>query len=384
MKKWTILTSLLFLLMTGIIAQEVYLEVQFSSQQGNQGIAEADIDAACTAIGKSAEDITYLTVTGTVELGNNHCLAIRTKLVNVKTMDLSGARFVYGRIPPQGSGGIFNSMIVEKVILPNDVNEVGDRAFRLCKNLKEINLPDGITKIGVGAFVDCEELQLTRLPAALATISDWAFQRALKLELTTLPWGVNVIGRSAFDLTKVSFKDIPAGVTIIGTSAFRGSNISEITFPSLIEQIGSTAFRDCASLSTLIFKGYTPPAVDVSEANHTFYGLDLSNISVQVPSAEAVEAFNVAPWNLMKQIGVTSVSRLSKPLFNLYPAITSDNIQLKDVEKSGTGVIYNSNGTVVQTFRIETGETYTIPVKHFPSGIYLFKVGDGTHRFIKQ
>lgn len=385
MKKCTILIGMLLLFITGIMAQEVYVTVQFSSQLGTQATAEADIDAACTAIGKTAADITHLTVSGTIEVGINHCLAIRTKLVNVKTMDFSGARFVNGRVPPQGSGGVFNSMIVEKVILPNDITEIGDRAFRLCKKLKEINLSDGITKLGIGAFADCQVLELPRLPAALTTMGTHVFQRNKKLVLTSLPWGITPsIGSYCFDSTKVAFKDIPAGVNTIGSGAFRGSDISEISFPSLIQQIGSQAFADCASLTTLIFKDYAPPAVDVSESNHTFKNLDLSTISVQVPNAEAVAAFNVAPWNLMKQIGVTSVRGLSKPMFKLYPAVTSDQIYLNDVEESGVGVIYNSNGVVVQTIRIETGETYTIPVNHFSSGLYLMKIGNGTHRFIKQ
>lgn len=293
MKKCAILIGILLLFITGIMAQEVYVTVQFSSQQGAQATAEADIDAACTTIGKTAADVTYLTVTGDIELGINHCLAIRTKLVNVKTMDFSGAKFVNGRVPPQGSGGVFNSMTVEKVVLPNDITEIGDRAFRLCKQLKEINLSDGITKIGTGAFADCQVLELPRLPAALATMGTHVFQRNKKLVLTSLPWGITPsIGSYCFDSTRVAFKDIPAGVNTIGSGAFRGSDISEITFPSLIQQIGSQAFADCASLITLIFKDYAPPAVDVSESNHTFKNLDLSTISVQVPNAEAVATFN--------------------------------------------------------------------------------------------
>jgi endoglucanase len=99
---------------------------------------------------------------------------------------------------------------------------------------------------------------------------------------------------------------------------------------------------------------------------------------------QAITGYNGAPMNILKETGETSVPKLSKPLFKLYPAITSDNINLNDVEESGVGVIYNINGKVMQTIRIQSDETYTIPVNHFPSGLYLFKIGDKTRRFIKQ
>ena len=49
---------------------------------------------------------------------------------------------------------------LETIVIPNGVTRIGDFAFRGCVSLKSVTLPDSVTKIGVGAFP--ENVQIIR------------------------------------------------------------------------------------------------------------------------------------------------------------------------------------------------------------------------------
>lgn len=111
--------------------------------------------------------------------------------------------------------------------------QIGQQAFRDCKNIKKVTLPEGLTTIKNLAFKDCTALESINLPTTLTTLNN-----ALQ-------------GCSA--LTELT---IPAGVTQLARSAFEGcSSLTSITIPSTVTTIAQGAFKNCTSLSSVTIEG---------------------------------------------------------------------------------------------------------------------------------
>ena len=94
----------------------------------------------------------------------------------------------------------FGDIELTKVVIPNTVRKIGQRAFNDCK-IKEVSIPDSVIEIGLNAF---EGNLLTNL---------------------TIPSSVEIIGSGAFgfnQLTKVVFEGVPTTVTFSGVEDFPG------------------------------------------------------------------------------------------------------------------------------------------------------------------
>lgn len=59
---------------------------------------------------------------------------------------------------------------LKKVILPNGLTYISDRAFYECKSLKKISLPDSLTSIGEDSFFRCINLEEIHFPENLSFI----------------------------------------------------------------------------------------------------------------------------------------------------------------------------------------------------------------------
>ena len=89
-----------------------------------------------------------------------------------------------------------NSDFMDNFILPEDVAEVGPRAFRGYHRIRNIHL-DGVKTIGSKAFCDCINLINMNLSETLTTISEFAFYGCSSLANINLE-NVTTIGVDAF------------------------------------------------------------------------------------------------------------------------------------------------------------------------------------------
>ena len=185
-----------------------------------------------------------------------------------------------------------NETDVTKVIVGNDVTEIGSRAFQDCTNLTQAEFPSGITSIRYSAFSGCENLVLTQLPDKLTSIGNNVFFNCENLALKELPSGITSIGSNAFSgCTSLALKELPSGITSIGYEAFSGcaslaleklpnkltsienrvflncENLALKELPSGITSIGYKAFSGCASLALKEL-----PSNVTSIAQEAFYG----------------------------------------------------------------------------------------------------------------
>ena len=68
------------------------------------------------------------------------------------------------------------------VVIPEDVLEIGDNAFRDCGQICNIILPEGLKKVGKNAFTACAMLERIKLPESLYAIPLNAFRFCHKLK----------------------------------------------------------------------------------------------------------------------------------------------------------------------------------------------------------
>ena len=85
----------------------------------------------------------------------------------------------------------YNSPEVNRVVIPDNVEKIGNSVFADAKNLKHIDLPSGLKEIGFTAFSNCFKLQYIVLPETIEKIGRGAFQqsglRAIFSEATSKP-----------------------------------------------------------------------------------------------------------------------------------------------------------------------------------------------------
>lgn len=97
-----------------------------------------------------------------------------------------------------GEKAFMNCTELVEVSLPRGVSELSDYIFAGCKNLKLFVSPDGITSIGNNAFDGCSNLVAVNLSKNLKTIGDEAFRSCIKLPNIFIPRSVTSIGVDAF------------------------------------------------------------------------------------------------------------------------------------------------------------------------------------------
>lgn len=69
--------------------------------------------------------------------------------------------------------------------LPNELTVLGPRAFKNCKNLKEVWIPDSVTSIGAECFYGCANLNEVRLPSGLTELPARCFYGCSNVQFVT-------------------------------------------------------------------------------------------------------------------------------------------------------------------------------------------------------
>ena len=124
-----------------------------------------------------------------------------------------------------------------ELVIPNavyyslcPVREIGEWAFRGCRQIESLTIPEGVNRICYGAFEDCGSLKTLVLPESLRDIGGFAVYGCRKLTSITIPEAVTNIGEKAF-----AFSDA----------------LAEIRIPSHVLSIGDCAFEGCGGLERI-------------------------------------------------------------------------------------------------------------------------------------
>ncbi len=128
----------------------------------------------------------------------------------------------------------YGNDLIQSLVIPNTVKEIGDNAFRSCRNLTTVTIPSSVTHIGSGAFKDTPFLENLRKKNPVVVINNI------------------LLGANTFDNPHVI---IPQGVTCIAEDAFYAcDNIKSIVIPEGVEIIESCAFGYCQNLTRVEIK----------------------------------------------------------------------------------------------------------------------------------
>jgi hypothetical protein len=138
---------------------------------------------------------------------------------------------------------------VTHVTLPNNLERIGDEAFKNCTELRNINFPNcfpvispikvnfppGLIEIGKEAFANCINIPNVRLPERLQIIGYGAFSNCTGLRFIVFDDSLKTIGPKAFEscIELDEVYNIPDDIVSIDPTAFNGClHITEIAFSS--------------------------------------------------------------------------------------------------------------------------------------------------------
>lgn len=85
-----------------------------------------------------------------------------------------------------------------KIVISENVTDIGYQAFYQCTGLTSIKIPEGITNIGQVAFSNCTSLTNVTIPNSVTSIGDYAFYKCTSLTNIEIPQNVTYIGEYAF------------------------------------------------------------------------------------------------------------------------------------------------------------------------------------------
>ena len=151
------------------------------------------------------------------------------------------------------------------------LTEIGDRAFNGFK-ITDVNIPNNVTNIGDRAFTHCYDLTGLTIGNSVTSIGASAFYICSGLTTVDIPDSVVSIGREAFSMCRgLTAVTIGSGCTNIGT-------YGQYTY----------TFYNCGNLNSVTIKAVTPPEIGTG----AFAGIG-SNYVIYVPS-QSVDAYKAA------------------------------------------------------------------------------------------
>jgi len=137
------------------------------------------------------------------------------------------------------------------VIIPDNVEIIGNGAFRGRRNLRDVKLPDSVTSIEDYAFMGCTSLTSVVIGNSLTSIGSSAFIGCTSLTSVVIGNSLTSIGSSAFiGCTSLTSITIPNSATSIGNRAFGNcKSLTSIIIPDSVTSISNNAFIGCTSLT---------------------------------------------------------------------------------------------------------------------------------------
>lgn len=219
--------------------------------------------------------------------------------------------------------------LLSSIILPKQIQSIGQTTFKDCVKLSSIVIPNGITEIDYAAFQGCRNLKSITLPERLTVIGINAFRGCTSLASITIPEGSQGIYRNAFsDCTNLTTIDIPISLSYFGDGAFSGCpNLSAITIPENVTTIRPETFLGCSSLSSI-----TLPESMTRIDNDAFNGCS-GLCSINIPNALSYIGKNAF-------YGCSKLSKVNINSLDVWLSLNSSAVYSNPFSASKTGAFY--------------------------------------------
>lgn len=139
--------------------------------------------------------------------------------VTSKTLTIDGTGEMYDFESYTSTPWTSCLLSVQRLIINEGVETIGNHAFQLIGTLKDITIPDSVTSIGDYAFCQLPTLETVTLSRNTLELGDYAFYQDSMLSQIDLPEGLKSIGENCFNMTfHLANLNIPDSVTEIGYS----------------------------------------------------------------------------------------------------------------------------------------------------------------------
>ena len=170
------------------------------------------------------------------------------KDINVKAIKVYGKESFYG------------CRALDKVSFNDEVRVLPDRVFMGCAALKFDVLPSGLTEVGSRSFADCKKIDNVNIGAEVKNIGRNAFVNCVGIKTLSIGDYSQVSKNFKSALWRNFGKNLKAvsigGMAVVPDRCFDGlNNLISVTISSPIKEIGEYAFRNCSGLTELSFVG---------------------------------------------------------------------------------------------------------------------------------
>lgn len=184
----------------------------------------------------------------------------------------------------------------ERVILPDSLTTIGNKAFRKSTKLTDISIPKLVSSIGTLAFSGCISLTAINIDSGNTTYKnlsgDGVIYSNSYANLHTFP-----AGKSGDDGTYT----IPTGIKKLEIGSFADTCLTKLIIPNGVTSV------DCAfiktpnvtgySLYNIYFNGATPPSMTTSGRSSYETELKYTDIKIYVPSPSVKTYKNNSGYN---------------------------------------------------------------------------------------
>ncbi len=181
---------------------------------------------------------------------------------------------------------------------------------------ERVCVPDGVEVIGEGCFENNDVLGRVVLPNSVREICERAFKNCVSMQTAELSETLEIIEKSAFENCKKLIKiSLPESVRVLGECAFkRCFKLNSFTVDNALEEIGDMAFYGCKSLSNIKIPEKTEIKGSLvffnSGTNHSFK-LAETNVEEHFENA-------VSPYEFCKNMEITSLKIIDKDYIGKY------------------------------------------------------------------
>lgn len=212
------------------------------------------------------QDVNCDSITISGNLDGNDFWFIREQMPNLVYLNTSKVTVPGNRLP---ESGLYSKKTLQKIILPDNLETIGNNAFAYCSDLKDVTFPKTLVTIEYHTFYQCDLSEVT-LPDKLKDIGDGAFYECYNLKKVNFPEKLANIGNSAFRQCNLSEVAFPDSLKTIGSYAFyKCQQLQKVTFPEKLEVIDNYAFSECFRLLAATLKSKTAPTISDNTFNFT-------------------------------------------------------------------------------------------------------------------
>ncbi|MCH5306942.1 MAG: C10 family peptidase [Prevotella sp.] len=195
-------------------------------------------------------------------------------------LDLSGATFVKGGSPYLIDGS-------RQLTTAND--ELPERAFYGCRQLRTLKLPAGLKHFGDGALALCSLLGDIEIGTPAADADFIIDEQGMVWNAANTTDLICVLSSTEGELT------IPSGTVTLHNYALAGcSRLSKVVLPASITTIGREAFHNASAMQELRVGAKNVPTLSGTDV---FTGVSVLTCTLYIPSGTKSKYAQVAQWN---------------------------------------------------------------------------------------